>query len=82
MSIDLFEGEESGFEKQFCVLKLITGPISLPIFFIFLFLFNMRIFFFYPAYRYARYGGCIISTVFCLNSFQIMHKPLRGWKCL
>lgn len=33
MSIDLFEGEESGFEKQFCVLKLITGPISLPIFF-------------------------------------------------
>lgn len=41
MSIDLFEGEESGFEKQFCVLKLITGPISLPIFFFLIFYFYL-----------------------------------------
>lgn len=27
MTVDSSEGEESGFEKQFCVLKLITGPI-------------------------------------------------------
>lgn len=47
MTVDSSEGEESGFEKQFCVLKLITGPIFyfLKIFFDFFF-FNMRICFF------------------------------------
>lgn len=40
MTVDSSEGEESGFEKQFCVLKLITGPI-------FYFLKNFFDFFFF-----------------------------------
>lgn len=41
MSIDSSEGEESGFEKQFCVLKLIMGPIFPPDFFFIYFLFYL-----------------------------------------